>query len=167
MEAPEVWLRGPIKNIPALLQPVAHALIQSGEEVEKLMYGFPAEKLWLRPAGVASVGFHLKHLVGFLDRLFTYAQGESLNDEQFKYLQSEGTSPSGTFTVTEMVQNFKDRIQKCLEQLENTSEDSLLKPVSVGRKKLPSTTLGLLFHAAEHAQRHTGQLLVTVRVLTN
>lgn len=45
MDLPEVWLRGPIDNVPALLQPVAHALIQSGEEVEKLMYGFPSEKL--------------------------------------------------------------------------------------------------------------------------
>ena len=46
-------------------------------------------------------------------------------------------------------------------------EDSLLLPVGVGRRKLPSTVLGLLFHAAEHTQRHTGQLLVTVRVLTD
>ncbi len=64
MEASEVWLRGPIPNIPSLLQPVAHALVQSGEEVEKLMLGFPQEKLWIRPAGVASVGFHLQHFVG-------------------------------------------------------------------------------------------------------
>jgi uncharacterized damage-inducible protein DinB len=35
----------------------------------------------------------------------------------------------------------------------------------VGRKQTPSTVVGLLFHAAEHTMRHTGQLLVTVRVL--
>jgi len=71
MDLPEVWLRGPIVNIPALLQPVAHALLQSGEEAEEIMREFPENKLWLRPAGVASVGFHLKHLTGVLDRLFT------------------------------------------------------------------------------------------------
>jgi uncharacterized damage-inducible protein DinB len=27
--------------------------------------------------------------------------------------------------------------------------------------------LGLLFHAAEHTQRHTGQLLVTVKVISS
>ena len=35
----------------------------------------------------------------------------------------------------------------------------------VGRAQLPSTVLGLFVHAAEHTQRHVGQLLVTVRVL--
>lgn len=167
MDAPEVWLRGPIDNIPALLQPVAHALVQSGEEVEKLMFGFPPEKLWTRPADVASVGFHLQHLVGVLDRLFTYARGQSLTDDQLEYLQLEGTPSSPELVVSEMVQRFKDQINKSLAQLKTTTEGSLLDRVSVGRKKLPSTVLGLLFHAAEHTQRHTGQLLVTVRILTS
>lgn len=167
MEAPEVWLRGPIDHIPSILQPVAHAIVQSGEEVEKLMYGFPNEKLWLRPAGVASIGFHLQHLAGVLDRLFTYARGESLSVEQLAYLQSEGTDTSNEVTVGALVLRFKQQIQQSLNQLQNTPETSLLNPVTVGRKKLPSTVLGLLFHAAEHTQRHTGQLLVTVRILTS
>ena len=29
----EVWQRGPIKDIPLLLQPVAHALLQAKEEL--------------------------------------------------------------------------------------------------------------------------------------
>jgi len=167
MEAPELWLRGPIDNIPSVLQPVAHAIVQSGEEVEKLMYGFPNEKLWIRPAGVASVGFHLQHLSGVLDRLFSYAQGESLSVEQLAYLQSEGTAPAHGVTGAELVRHFKKQIQKSLAQLQKTPEATLLNPVGVGRKKLPSTILGLLFHAAEHTQRHTGQLLVTVRILTD
>jgi uncharacterized damage-inducible protein DinB len=167
MEAPEVWLRGPIENIPPLLQPVAHAIVQSGEEVEKLMFGFPSEKLWMRPAGVASVGFHLQHLAGVLDRLFTYARGESLTDEQMEYLQKEGSPSSPERSTHELVERFKDQIKKSLTQLENTNEASLLNPVGVGRKKLPSSLLGLLFHAAEHTQRHTGQLLVTIRVLVD
>jgi uncharacterized damage-inducible protein DinB len=165
MEEPEMWLRGPIKNIPPLLQPVAHAILQSGEEVERSMNGFPIEKLWERPSGVASVGFHLQHLAGVLDRLFTYARGESLSVNQFEYLQREGSKASESFSIAEMVGNFKIQIEKCLQQLERTSEESLLEPVAVGRKKLPSNVLGLLFHAAEHTQRHTGQLIVTVRVL--
>lgn len=167
MDLPEVWLRGPVDNIPALLQPVAHALIQSGEEVEKLLFGFPNEKLWTRPADVASVGFHLQHFVGVLDRLFTYARGESLNDKQFEYLRAEGTPPSTDATVEALVNKFKEQINKAILQLKNTPEATILTPVTVGRKKLPSTVLGLLFHAAEHTQRHTGQLLVTVRILTS
>lgn len=46
-----------------------------------------------------------------------------------------------------------------------TNEHSLLEPRSVGRAQLPSTLLGLLVHAAEHTQRHVGQLLVTARIL--
>lgn len=167
MEASEVWLRGPIPNIPPLLQPVAHSLVQSGEEVEKLMFGFPQEKLWIRPAGVASVGFHLQHFVGVLDRLFTYARGQSLTEDQKKYLKSEGEPPEPALTISEMVERFKSQIKKSLDQLENTPEESLSHGAEVGRKKLPSTVLGLLFHAAEHTQRHTGQLLVTVRILTD
>lgn len=164
MESPEVWLRGPIPGIPALLQPVAHALVQSREEVEKLMLGFPQEKLWHRPADVASTGFHLRHLAGVLDRLFTYARGESLNEEQFAYLQNEGAASDSS--IQELVENFKKQVGTSLRQLEQTSDDALLTPVFVGRKKLPSSVLGLLFHAAEHTQRHTGQLLVTVRIMT-
>ncbi len=75
----EVWLRGPLPDVPALLQPVAHALLQAGEEVETLVADFPKKNLWDRPSGMASVGFHLQHLTGVLDRLFTYARGEVLS----------------------------------------------------------------------------------------
>jgi uncharacterized damage-inducible protein DinB len=167
MDTPEVWLRGPISKIPPLLQPVAHAIVQSGEEVEKLMFGFPDEKLWIRPAGVASVGFHLQHLAGVLDRLFTYASGQALTEEQLEFLKLEGGPLPADITGGELVHRFKAQIQKSLAYLEGTDEHALQNPVSVGRKKLPSTVLGLLFHAAEHTQRHTGQLLVTVRVLTD
>ena len=165
MEKAEVWLRGPIDNIPPLLQPVAHAIMQSGEDVEKIMNGFPIEKLWERPAGVASPGFHLQHLAGVLDRLFTYARGQGLSPEQFDYLRQEGSARSTPITIGGMVTHFNDQIQKCLRQLESTDETSLLLSIGVGRKKLPSNVLGLLFHAAEHTQRHTGQLIVTVRIL--
>src|SRR5262245_3728494 len=91
---PEVWLRGPVPGVPAALQPVAHALLQAREEVEALMDGFPQHLLWTRPNDVASVGFHLQHLAGVLDRLFTYARGESLNPVQLEALSREGTPPS-------------------------------------------------------------------------
>lgn len=165
MEEPEVWLRGPINKIPPLLQPVAHAILQCGEDVEKLMKGFPEEKLWERPAGVASPGFHLQHLAGVLDRLFTYARGETLSEPQFEYLRQEGAKPGNSASISHLLAHFKLQIGKCIHQLEKTDEVSLLRPVSVGRKKLPSNVMGLLFHAAEHSQRHTGQLLVTVRIL--
>jgi uncharacterized damage-inducible protein DinB len=164
-DTPEVWLRGPLEGVPPLLQPVGHALLQALEEVDKMMSGFPEELLWERPAGVASVGFHLQHLTGVLDRLFTYAKGLPLTPEQLKSLQAEKNPPDTPYSVKILIQRFGDQVEKALHQLRETPEHTLLQPVGVGRKKLPSTILGLLFHAAEHTQRHTGQLLVTVRVL--
>ena len=70
-DLPEVWLRGPLPDVPPLLQPVAHALRQAGEETAAALTDFPEKLLWERPAGVESVGFHLRHLAGVLDRLCT------------------------------------------------------------------------------------------------
>lgn len=164
-EKPEVWLRGPVQGISSFLQPVAHALLQAQEEVHQVMKDFPEALLWEKPAGVASVGFHLQHLAGVLDRLFTYARGESLTIEQLAELQSEEQPPAKPYSLQLLITRFDTQIEKALRQLRDTPEERLLEPIGVGRKKLPSNVLGLLFHSAEHTQRHTGQLLVTARIL--
>lgn len=160
---PEVWLRGPVAGIPPLLQPVAHALLQAREEVAKYTAGFPDELLWEQPAGMASVGFHLQHLAGVLDRLFTYAKAEMLNDAQLAYLKSEG-QPFKAVT-NDLLQHFNQQVGKALQQLQYTNETTLTETRGVGRAQIPSTVIGLLFHAAEHTQRHVGQLLVTAAVV--
>ena len=162
---PEAWLRGPVPGVPATLQPVAHALLQAREEVEALMEGFPAQKLWERPAGVASVGFHLQHFSGVLSRLFTYARGESLDAVQREALAAEQEPSRANVTVQNLVRVFHEQVDRAIDELRATDEKSLIEPRAVGRGKLPSTKLGLIVHAAEHTQRHVGQLLVTVRVL--
>lgn len=151
--------------MPGLLQPVAHALLQAREEVQAQMQDFPEELLWVRPASVASVGFHLQHLKGVLDRLLTYARGEQLTPEQFDALKGEGQAGETKQSVQDLVQAFSRQVDKALDQLRQTEVHSLLEPRGVGRAQIPSTVLGLLVHAAEHTQRHVGQLLVTARVL--
>lgn len=163
MAEPEVWLRGPLPDVPPLLQPVAHALLQAREEVEAAMASFPEELLWSRPGGVASVGFHLQHLAGVLDRLFTYARGESLNEDQLKNLDAEGT-PRGELQIPVLLDAFRLQVDRALAELRTIDEQTLTAARTVGRSQLPSTVLGLLVHAAEHVQRHVGQLLVTARV---
>jgi uncharacterized damage-inducible protein DinB len=162
---PEVWLRGPIAGVPGTLQPVAHALLQAREEVEAIMQEFPESKLWDRPAGVASVGFHLQHLSGVLSRLFTYARGEALNARQLEALKSEERPRHANVASTELVEAFRQQVETTLDQLRATPESMLAEARTVGRGKLPSTVLGLMMHAAEHTQRHVGQLLVTARVV--
>lgn len=160
----EVWQRGPIDGVPALLQPVAHALLQAVEDVEKEMSSFPVELLWKKPADVASVGFHLNHLKGVLDRLFTYAKGETLNDAQMLHLKNEASSGVED-RVEILVDNFRKQVAVAIDQLKATDINTLTDKRGVGRKQIPSTVMGLLFHAAEHTQRHVGQLIVTARIL--
>ena len=161
----EVWQRGPIKKIPALLQPVAHALLQAEEEVDELMNDFEDELLWHRPANVASPAFHLQHLTGVLDRVFTYARNEALTEIQFKELFDEDIAPQQDVTTQLLLERFKGQVKIALLQLQNTGETSLTDARSIGRNKLPSTVIGLLVHAVEHTMRHVGQLSVTVKIL--
>jgi len=164
---PEVWLRGPLPEMPPLLQPVAHALLQAREEVAEILADFPAERLAERPLGLASVGFHLRHLTGVLDRTFTYARGEALSEAQLAYLAAEGQPPTHPDAVAELMQAFGQQVDNALAQLRATPESSLPAWRGVGRAQLPSTVIGLLVHAAEHTTRHVGQLLVTARLVKN
>ncbi|MBC9930255.1 DinB family protein [Chitinophaga qingshengii] len=160
--ATEYWMQGPVAGIPALLQPVAHALLQARAEINALMTGFPENRLWEQPAGVAAPGFHLQHLRGVLDRLFTYAQAQLLSPQQLEALAAEGTPGAGSAALLDA---FNQQVDKALQQLSQTDPATLTDFRGVGRKQLPSTVQGLLFHAAEHTMRHTGQLLVTVSVI--
>jgi uncharacterized damage-inducible protein DinB len=164
MKQPEVWMRGPLEGIPGLLQPVAHTLLQAQEEIHELLTGFPAHLLWQQPAGVASVGFHLQHITGVLNRLFTYAAGRPLSPEQLTYLAAEGKEEEG-ITVSSLQDALDKQLEITIGYLKITDENTLTAFRGVGRKQLPSTVMGLLFHAAEHTMRHTGQLLVTIKVL--
>ena len=164
MTEPEAWLRGPVEGVPDALQPVAHALIQAREEARDLLRDFPADRLWTRPAGLASVGFHLQHIAGVIDRLFTYARGESLSEAQRRALTKEGSPAEPPGDVNDLLKALDSQVDRALAQLRVTEPNALTEVRRVGRKQLPSTMLGLLFHAAEHSQRHVGQMLVTARV---
>src|SRR3954468_23186639 len=134
----EYWLRGPVEGIPPLLQPVAHALLQANAEIQDLIKDFPKENLWLRPAGVASVGFHLQHIAGVLDRLFTYSKGESLTATQLDYLHNEGKE-NDALSTGDLLTALQQQIQTSVDYLKTVNEQTLTEPRYVGRKQLPST----------------------------
>ena len=159
---PEVWLRGALPDVPPLLQPVAHALLQAREEINVLMADFPAHLLWEKPAGLASPGFHLQHITGVLQRLFTYAEGKPLREEQMAYLKAEG---SPVADLAGLITSLNRQVDEAIKAIKGIKEDILTEAREVGRGRLPSTVLGLLFHVAEHTMRHTGQLLVTVTIV--
>ncbi|WP_028298008.1 DinB family protein [Olivibacter sitiensis] len=162
----EVWMRGPIADIPPLLQPVAHALLQAQEEIHLCMIDFPKEKLWIKRFGLASTAFHLQHIAGVLDRMATYARQEMLNEKQLQELAQEGKENTA-ISVKELLSKLDAQTMDFILQLRHTDSRELTAARGIGRKQIPTTLIGLLFHAAEHTQRHVGQLLVTVKAIKN
>ena len=162
---PEVWLRGPVEGFEPLLMPAVHALLQAREDIEALVASVPAEHVWERPGGAASVAFHVGHLGGALDRLLTYARGEKLSDAQRDAARAEAEPGRPARSLGEVAAGSSASIERALDQLRATSRDELLVPKKVGRAGLPSTALGLIFHAAEHCTRHAGQAISTARIL--
>lgn len=163
----EVWQRAPVPGVPPLLQPVAHALLQVGEEVDRIMNDFPDKLLWGKPAGVASPAFHLQHIRGVIDRLFTYARKEQLNEQQMHALLLEGKPEQSALSVKELIAQLDLQISQAIQELMNVKEDTLTEARGVGRKQIPVTLIGLYVHVAEHSMRHIGQLLVTVKILND
>jgi uncharacterized damage-inducible protein DinB len=164
-ELPEVWLRGPVEGYAAELQPVVHALLQVREEVEQHASDLTDEELWSRPNGAGSIGFHLRHIAGATDRLLTYARGESLTSEQIAWLKNEGVPGEPPASAAETVAVAVAGIDRALEQVRGTDVATLGDARGVGRAKLPTTVLGLIVHAAEHASRHAGQIATTRKVV--
>jgi uncharacterized damage-inducible protein DinB len=162
---PEYWLRGPVAGVPRLLQPVAHSLLQAREDVEAAASALTLEQLWIRPGGAASCGFHLKHLAGALDRLFTYARGRALTPDQLAYLKAETEPGDPSADPSAVVSLVNVAIDRALDQVRNTTEETLAKECRVGRQAVPATVLGLLFHAAEHTTRHAGQAITTSKIV--
>jgi hypothetical protein len=162
--AHEAWLRGPVRGVDPLLMPAAHALVQVREDLSAAAEGLTGSQLWARPGTAASVGFHLRHVAGSLDRLLTYARGEGLTDAQ-RRAAGEETAPGADEDPTALVAALSSAIDEALAQIRATDPKTLLEARAVGRAGLPSTVLGLIFHAAEHAQRHTGQAIATAKVV--
>jgi hypothetical protein len=160
----EWWQRGPVDGVPTALQPVAHILLQVRDSVHELTDGLTIEQFNARPAGVASVAFHVRHIPGVIDRLFTYARGQSLNDTQFAALRKE-SEPLDESAIGAAITAVDARIDAALAELKTIDPSTLGDFRGVGRAKLPSTVIGCLVHGAEHAMRHVGQLSVTARIV--
>jgi hypothetical protein len=160
----EFWQRGPVGGVPAVLQPTAHILLQVRETTDELVAGLTEAQWNARPANVASCAFHVRHMSGVIDRLFTYARGEALSDAQFASLRKEGDFLPST-EVGGVLDALHHRVELAVEQLRNTDIGSVTEFRAVGRAKLPSTVIGCLTHGAEHAMRHVGQLSVTSRIV--
>ena len=65
--------------------------------------------------------------------------------------------------LRDLIDRVDRTLDRVLDGVKHTSEGELTAVRYVGRGRVPSTLIGLLFHIAEHTQRHTGQVVTTAR----
>ena len=158
----EPWLRGTRTDIDAVRRGVIHALELAAEDISIWCKGLSYEELESRPLGLASVGFHLRHIARSLDRLLTYAEGQQLSERQLKLMKSEMDDDRGREAT---LMEFAEGIEVAVTRVLAISPGSYEQARAVGRKKLPTTVGGLLVHCADHTQRHVGQAVTTAKVV--
>jgi len=163
MAQPEFWLRGPVEGVDLALMPAAHALLQTVEDVGHAVDDLPHDLFWTSPGGAPSIGFHVMHLSGSTDRLLTYARGERLDERQKAALAAEKDPPQ--VDAAALLDALHRTFDAAMAQIRATPPSSLRDARAVGRARLPTTVLGLIFHAAEHSQRHAGQIVTTAKIL--
>ena len=161
MQALEPWLRGTLTDIDPIRRAVLHALELSAEDAARWCDPLTEAQLFARPSGLPSVAFHLRHIVGSLDRLLTYAEGNPLSATQLAALKTESDPASDPDLRAE----FHAGLAHATARIRAISPDRFAEPRSVGRAKLPTTIGSLLVHCADHTQRHTGQLVTTAKLL--
>ena len=157
----EPWLRGPIPDVDALIAPVLFAFQQAREDLARHTEGLTAEQIWLRPHGLAPLGFHLRHIAGSVDRLLTYLEGKHLDCAQMAALQFEMEPEGAREELLDHVNRSLARAEAVVRVIDPVT---LSAPRAVGRQQLPSTVIGLLVHIAEHTQRHVGQAISAAKL---
>ena len=158
---PEPWLRGTLTEVGAVQRAVLHALELAKEDLHRWCAGLSDEQLNARPAEIAPVAFHLRHIARSIDRLLSYAEGKQLSAEQLSELKSEGEEGA---TCEGVFAELDEALALAAERIRRFSSDDLETPRGVGKKQLPTTVGGLLVHVADHTQRHVGQAITTAKL---
>ena len=155
-------MRGPIAGVHTLLVPVLYSFQMAREDLEKYTAALPPARIWATPHGLASVGFHMMHIAGSTNRLVTYLQGKELTTAQLDALAAEA-SP-GEPSREQLLAALNDAFSDAEAVIRAMDPATLADARTVGRKRLPTTVIGLLTHIAEHTQRHVGQAIVTAKL---
>jgi uncharacterized damage-inducible protein DinB len=162
MPSIEPWLRGTETDMPAVARAVLHALQLAKEDLEKWCGDLSAEELNARPAGVAPVAFHMRHIARSVDRLLTYAEGHNLSDQQVARLKTE-LDPGAI--RDQLFAEFDSAIANGARRVRALANTNLEEARTVGKAQLPTTAGGLLVHVADHTQRHVGQAITTAKIV--
>lgn len=159
---PEPWLRGTLSEVGAVPRAVLHALELANEDLKKWCSSLAEAELNVRPHGLPSVAFQLRHVARSVDRLLTHAEGNALSAEQLAALKTESESaPSAQSLLDDLSRSLSDSAQR----VRALAKSDLEQTRSVGKRALPTTLGGLLVHVADHTQRHVGQAITTAKIL--
>jgi uncharacterized damage-inducible protein DinB len=158
---PEPWLRGPVTGVDPRTAPILFAFQQAREDLKKYTDRLTTEKIWATPFGFGSVGFHIRHIAGSTARLLTYLEGKQLSAAQMIALDAEHQPGA---TREELLEQLEAAFQQAEAIVRSIDPDTLAEPREVGRKRLPTTVIGLLTHIAEHTQRHVGQAISAAKL---
>src|SRR5258708_5135890 len=158
---PEPWLRGPISGVHPLLAPLLYAFQQAREDLAMHTAGLGVAQIWATPHGFGSVGFHIRHIARSADRLATYLSGQPLSENQLAALRTEHEPGA---TREELLAQMESSFESVTGVVKTLHPTSLAEPREVGRKRLPTTIIGLLTHIAEHTQRHVGQAIAAAKL---
>jgi uncharacterized damage-inducible protein DinB len=159
---PEPWLRGTLIEVPAIPRAVLHAFMLAEEDILKHGAELTDQEIHAQPFGLTSFAFHVRHIAHSLDRLLTYAEGRGLDVIQQAALQVE-LEPG--ITQAALLAEFRAALREAGTRVRALPLDEIEQPRGVGAKQLPATLGGLLVHLADHTQRHTGQAVVTAKLL--
>ncbi|MGH9689013.1 MAG: DinB family protein [Candidatus Acidiferrales bacterium] len=159
---PEPWLRGSLTDVSVLTRAVLHALALAEEDIERWCAGLSDDELNRRPAGIAPVAFHLRHITRSADRLLTYADGRQLSPEQISAMKTE-LDPGAT--GQDVFAEFRAGIENAAIRVRAFNSVQFEEPRKVGKQQLPTTVGSLLIHVADHTQRHVGQAITTSKIL--
>jgi hypothetical protein len=159
---PEPWLRGTLTDVPAVPRAVLHALELAKEDLLRWCGPLTDAELNTRPAAIAPVAFHIRHIARSLDRLLTYAEGSQLSSDQIAQMKTELDLPGKR---EELFAELDGALRKSAERIRAFDVTRLDEPRAVGQKKLPTTSGGLLVHVADHTQRHVGQAITTAKIV--
>jgi len=157
----EPWLRGTLTEVEAVGRGVLHALELAAEDIARWCDQLNGEEMEMRPHGLPSVGFQVRHIARSLDRLLTYAEGQQLTERQLKALKDEESYVDREATLME----FAEAIEVSVKRVSALVGKDYQEARHVGRKKLPTSLGGLLVHVADHTQRHVGQAITTAKVV--
>ena len=159
---PEPWMRGPIEGMEPLVTPVFYSFTQVREELAHYTEGLTTEQVWRQVNSLPTLGFHLRHIAGSVDRLMSYLMEAEISPEQIVYLKSEGEPGA---SLDELLAGVDAAFAKAESQLRTIKADDIHAPRYIGRKRLPTSVLGLLVHVSEHTQRHLGQSITTAKLM--